>query len=182
MIMATYRRGFKAEADAYARNLRAEMQLRAIDPLCPWKLADHLGISIINLSSLRSWAPMEVTYLLTHGAELFFAVTVFGGRHGQRRTICLNDANKKTRQAADLAHELSHALLGHPATEAFSTDSRAEEEARWMGPALLVSSEAAWHLAKLQIPTSVAASRYGVSERLLDMRLNVTGARKRLLG
>ena len=60
MIMATYRRGFKAEADAYARNLRAEMQLRAIDPLCPWKLADYLGIDVVNLSSLRLLAPAEV--------------------------------------------------------------------------------------------------------------------------
>lgn len=77
---------------------------------------------------------------------------------------------------------LSHALLGHSATEAFSTDSHAEEEAKWMGPALLVSSEAAWQIAKLRMPTSIAAARFGVSERLLDMRLNVTGARKRILG
>ncbi len=175
----TLRRGFKKDADEYAREMRHELQLRSSDPLCPWTLANHLEIDVFPLSALKSSAPAAIKYLMAQGRSFFFAVTVFTGRHGRKRSICVNDGNPKTRQAADVAHELSHALLGHPPTEAFKPDSVAEEEARWMGPALLVSSEAALTIARQRLPLADASAHYGVSEQLMRMRLNVTGALKR---
>ncbi|TAI59863.1 hypothetical protein CWO89_43865 [Bradyrhizobium sp. Leo170] len=51
-----------------------------------------------------------------------------------------------------------------------------EEEANWLGPALLVSEEAAKHIARMSLPVAKASEVYGVSEDLMRMRLNVTGA------
>jgi Zn-dependent peptidase ImmA (M78 family) len=176
------RRGFKAEANEYARELRAELDLRSWSPLCPWALAKHLAIPVIRLSSLQGKARMEVAYLLRNGRDYFSAVTVFDG---YRRAILHNDGNAKTRQTADIAHELAHAILGHPPEQVFGHNTarqvnrRAEAEASWLGPALLISDEAAVLIARARRSLSEAAAEYGVSESLLRMRLNVTGARRR---
>src|SRR5262249_38487848 len=137
----TFRRGFKAEANWFATSLRAELGLRSYDPLCPWRLAELLAIRIVAISELRKFAPHSVAFLMTSGRGKFSAVTVFFGRHGTTRLICHNDANAKTRQTADVSHELSHALLGHPPKRMFEHDPSAEAEARWMGPTLLVPDE-----------------------------------------
>jgi hypothetical protein len=55
-----------------------------------------------------------------------------------------------------------------------------EEEASWLGPALLISEEAAVKIVKSGVPIAIAAKRYKVSEKLLRMRINVTGARRRI--
>jgi hypothetical protein len=46
--------------------------------------------------------------------------------------------------------------------------------------ALLVSDEAALHIVRSEMPTADAAKLYGVSEQLVRMRVNVTGARRRV--
>lgn len=59
-------------------------------------------------------------------------------------------------------------------------DRAMEEEANWLGPALLVSDEAAMHIAALGLTIAKASDMYGVSEPLVRMRLNVTGAYQRV--
>ena len=172
----TLRRGFKAEADWFARELRKELGLQPHAPISPWKLADHLAIRIVPLSELKHRAPGAVAFLLTSGRDRFSAVTIFGGNHGTLRLICHNDGNATTRQAADIAHELSHAILGHPPRQMFFDDPVAEAEAKWMGPTLLVPNEAAHRIACLGQSIEDAACGFGVSVDLMHMRLNVSGA------
>ena len=117
-----------------------------------------------------------VRHLLREGRDQFSAVTIFVGRHGRRRLIFHNDSHAKTRQRANIAHELAHAIRCHSASSMFNSDPEAEDEAAWLGPTLLVSAEAALHIAKQNIPRADAARMYGVSQDLLTMRLNVTGA------
>lgn len=177
------RRGFKTEANDYAREFREELELAMTGPLCPWKLAKYLEIPVITLSSLEPLAPREVRFLLRRGRDYFSAVTLFGGT---RRAILHNDGNAKTRQAADIAHELAHAILGHPPIRAFGEDGKRvindeyEEEARWLGPALLVSEEAAVAIARSGRSIEEAANEFRVSPAILRMRLNVTGAYRRV--
>ncbi|MDB4614256.1 ImmA/IrrE family metallo-endopeptidase [bacterium] len=170
------RRGFKSEANAISRELRAELNLEKHDPLCPWELADYLEISISPISSLATAAPSAIDYLMGSGSKFMSAVTIFGGRHGLLRHVYHNDGHARTRQAANISHELSHAILGHPPTEMFSPDPVAEQEAHWLGPALLVSEEAATRIAYRGIEVPEAAEAYGVSKSLMQMRLNNTGA------
>ena len=47
------RRGFKKEANEYAKEFRQELGLRAHDPLCPWKLAEHLAIPVKPLCHIK---------------------------------------------------------------------------------------------------------------------------------
>jgi Zn-dependent peptidase ImmA (M78 family) len=177
--MAGLRRGFKTEANAHAVALRRELQLDDHAPLCPWRLAKYLDVPVVALSDLKSFEPRGVLYLAGKGRSLFSAVTIFVGRHGRKRVIFHNDAHVKSRQAANLAHELAHAILCHPPTRPFVIDKVAEEEAKWLGPTLLVPDQAALHIVETRMAAHFAESLYGVSSRLLQMRLNVSGARIR---
>lgn len=99
--------------------------------------------------------------------------------------IVHNDAHSKSRQASNISHELSHAILQHPRMEPFGDygcrnfNKELEDEANWLGPALLISEEAALHIVKSGMTIPQAVNHYNVTKEVISMRLNVTGARKR---
>ncbi len=178
------RRGFKAEAEWYAENVREELSLRAWDPVCPRKIAELLNHQVIDLSAFEATHLQDVGILRQcTGPKGFSAVTL---HKGEFRLIVLNDGHSAVRQAADIAHELAHALLHHKplpldngtGVRAFNADD--EEEAKWLGPTLLVPRPAAVGIARRGDSDQEAARRFGVSVDLMRLRLNATGARKRV--
>jgi Zn-dependent peptidase ImmA (M78 family) len=176
----SFRRGFKTEANWYAREVRKELGLAPYSPLCPWKLANHLGFPIVSLSAYQLAAPESVGYLHSEiGQREFSAITLFVG---SMRWIIHNDAHDLKRQAANIAHELAHGLLLHPPKPPFDAagsrhyDKDREDEANWLGPALLISDEAAMHIAARNLSIQAASDHFGASVPLIQMRLNVTGA------
>lgn len=176
------RRGFKSEANEISRQIRRELRLRLTDPLDPWKLAEHLGIPVETLMSLKHDAPSAVAQLTRNDHEAFSAVTIFAG---YRRLIVVNDAHSRGRQASSLAHELAHSLLLHEPESAFDGEgarewnAEQEEEAQWLAGALLVSDEAALAIARDNLSLEEAAARFGTSIDMVRSRINVTGSRKR---
>jgi Zn-dependent peptidase ImmA (M78 family) len=181
--VSEFRRGFKTEVNEIAREIRRELGLRDADRLDPWKLAAHLAIPVVPLSSLRAEAPRAARLFRTVERDTFSAVTVFAGTE---RMIVYNDSHSRGRQASDIAHELAHALLQHPAAPVFDAhgcrnwDAALEDEANWLAAALLISEEAALAIALNGTSTEAAAVHYGVSKQMLQFRLNVTGARLRV--
>ncbi|HLZ97564.1 MAG TPA: ImmA/IrrE family metallo-endopeptidase, partial [Steroidobacteraceae bacterium] len=109
-------------------------------PLDPWRLAAFLEIPLIPLSEFLTQIPNAAGLLLRQHRAAFSAVTVFCGCE---RVIVYNDGHSRARQASDIAHELGHALLHHPAKPAFDGDGQRnwdpelEREAEWLGGALL---------------------------------------------
>lgn len=165
-----------------ARDVRAELQLAATDPLSMLRLAEHLAIPLKRLRTLQAEHPDAVRHFTSTETGAFSAVTVF---HGRRRVIWYNDSHAPTRIESDLAHEIAHALLQHPPQAALDErgcriwPAEHEEEADWLGGALLVSEEAALLVAAQRIPLSESARMYGVSPDMMRFRLNVTGATRR---
>jgi Zn-dependent peptidase ImmA (M78 family) len=176
------RRGFKSEANAIARELRLELGLSVTAPLDPWRLAQHLAIPVVKLSSMRRVAESAVLQFMRTDPEAFSAVTVFSGA---KRVIVVNDAHARSRQASDLAHELAHSLLWHEPTATFDAqgmrqwNSEQEEEAQWLAGALLISEEAALSIVRRGLSLSDAAKLYGTSSDMVRGRINVTAARRR---
>jgi len=174
------RRGFKTEADAYAREFRRKLSLRCHDPLCPWRLAQHLEIPVDPLSAYTE-IQEAVAHFMEQDRESFSAVTIIDG---YRRCIIHNDSHHLFRQASNIAHELGHSILGHipvPVLDEHGCryfDVEQEHEANWLGPALLISKEAAFHIAKTKMSVVEASRVYQVSEQVITMRLNVSGTRK----
>lgn len=178
------RRGFKTEANIYAREVRAELGLASESPLCPFMTAEHLTVLIRKLSSFAAELPEQTARLSRKGrGPGFSAMTACFGRE---RVIIYNDYLPLTRSHADIMHEISHLMLLHPPhrlradTGGRHYDSELEDEANWLGPALLVSEEAALAIVQRGMSAHQAAKIYKVSPSLMQMRLNVTGAVRRV--
>ncbi len=176
-------RGFKTEASDLAREIRAELQLGLPDRLDPRRLAAHLEIPVLALSELASEADGAVRHLLEVDPSSFSAVTVF---FGAERLVVLNDAHSSGRQTSNVTHELSHGLLLHPPTPALDVggcrdwDPVLEGEAEYLAGALLITDDAAIHIVRSRMTLPAAAAWLGVSQPMVQYRINVTGARKRV--
>ena len=180
--MTKLRRGFKTEAEALAKEVRAELGLAKLDRLDPYHLANHLEIPVVGLSEL----PQDLSgaqHFLSVERETFSAVTVFDGH---RRMIVHNDSHFPTRQNSNLTHELAHGLLLHEPAPALDSltgcrnwNDTNESEAAWLGGVLLITNDMALAVARGRLTRKQALERFGVSERMLNWRLSVTGAYKR---
>jgi uncharacterized protein DUF955 len=177
-----FERGFKAYANQIALDVRNDLKLDSISPLCPWGLAEYLCIPVVPLQSLSDGAETlagHVDYLAHREPHVFSAMTIF---RGTRRIIVHNDAHAPVRQRSDLAHELAHALLIHPPHPLFCSsgqrmfDRRLEAEAGWLGPVLLVPNEAARWAAAEGMDDRQASLHFGVSIDLMSFRLRMSGA------
>ena len=177
------RRGFKTEANDIAREVRADLGLRREAPLDPWELADQLDIPVNGMSELSADARSAVRYFRDVDPSSFSAVTVF---RGFRRLIVHNDTHSQGRQASDVCHETSHALLLHPPTPAIDDkgrrdwDAEMEAEAECLSGTLLVPEEAALYIVRRGLPIPIAAEEYGVTPKMMDFRIAVTAARRRV--
>lgn len=174
------RRGFKSEANWYSADIRRAMGLLPYDPINVIELATLLEVPLLKLSEFAESHPTEVARLRGHDIKSdFSAATFFNGNH---RSVIFNDRHGPKRQASDLAHELSHCLLLHPPSpmlddnHARTFNAEHEDEANWLGPALLVSEEAALRIVRAGMSIGQASSIYGATEDVVRMRLNVTGA------
>jgi Zn-dependent peptidase ImmA (M78 family) len=179
----TLRRGFKTEANKYAREFRLELKSPPEGPLCPWRLALHLSVPVFKLSEFAKKNPRAAFFLSENGLWEFSGATFV---LGYRRIIVINDGHSPKRQASDLSHELSHCILAHaPAPHLITSASRQydkeqEEEANYLGPALLISEEAALSIVRRGLSRAEASDIYSVTEDVIQMRVNLTGATKRV--
>ncbi|WP_238560228.1 ImmA/IrrE family metallo-endopeptidase [Sphingomonas sp. Mn802worker] len=104
--------------------------------------------------------------------------------------VVLNSAHPRTRQTATLMHEIAHIELEHVPADVsvspsglvllsdYSADQ--EEEADWLGAALLLPEPALLDGRGRGLTTAAIARDYGVSEALCQWRCRMTGVEKRL--
>lgn len=186
MAATKLRRGFVAEANRWAMDLRAELGLSGSDPLCPWKLARHLEVPIYKLSQLPQCVERDLLYNRSKGHD-FSAAACFDGLAA---FIVTNDGNEPKRQASDIAHELAHILLRHPPANPFLENGFREftvdheMEAERLGPTLLISDNAALRACRLITSGGFSLERisdaWGITKEVIQMRINLSGARRRL--
>lgn len=186
MPTVKFERGFISYADRLSVTLRTELGLQANEPLCPWRLAEHLNVAIYKLSLLPVDA--AVLQVVTSGAKdnSFSAAVCYDGCAA---FILHNDGHNIKRQASDIAHELAHILLRHPANNPFDPNgcrdfsAQHEAEAERLGPNLLISDSAAvraYALISENIESfDTLSDSWGVTKDILNMRINLSGARKR---
>jgi Zn-dependent peptidase ImmA (M78 family) len=169
--------GFKAKANRIAVAVRVDLQLPPEAPLDPWRVCSYFDIEVIPLSRHGALA----NHFLNHDRGAFSAVTVV---RGGRRAIVHNDKHALARQRSNLMHEVAHSLLGHKATPPLTGngernfDGGIEAEAHFLGGALLITNEGAWHIVRSGLIEG-ALAMYGVSQSMLQYRLRVSGAAKR---
>ena len=182
-MKAKLRRGFKTEADEIALQIRTELALGPTVPLDPLQLARHLAVPVLGLREMADACPDAVAHFTKIDTGAFSAVTVFAG---SARVIVHNDTHSPGRQRSNLAHELAHALLLHPAAPALNAlgcrewDAALELEADWLGGTILIPDAAALSIARRGMTDEQATAYYGVSSKMVRFRMNVTAARRRV--
>ena len=181
------KRGFKAEAERIATDTRLELGLRRTDRLDPMNLAKHLEIPVLTMTELLSHCNGSadfVDYLSYTEPDSFSAVTIFVRKF--RRMIVHNETHHPHRQASNISHEISHTLLEHAPTAIVGSNgqrfwnSEMEQEATWLGAALLVPRQGALQLARDGATATEIAAHYAVSESLCSWRVAQTGILQQL--
>jgi len=175
------RRGFKAEAEAYACDLRRELGLRSSQPLDMFLLASHLEVPVVSLRDLeQDLQPGIYKHLTITASGEFSALTL---TNGCVRWIIYNNAHAPTRQQSDLAHELAHIILGHSLTELTEEsggrhyNKELEDEAACLSGVLLLPRAAAISVVASGKSVEQAASEFNISVKMMTMRLNQSGAK-----
>lgn len=172
--MASFRRGFKSEANRIAIRVRAEMGLDPRSPIDPVQVCERFDIKLIRLSDLEC----NCSTFLGPSRSRFSAVTV---PCGLQTAIVHNDAHHPYRQRSNICHELAHCFLGHECTPPLTDDgdrardSDIEAEANYLSGVLLLTNEGALHVLISGLGAQ-AQGHYGISQQMLDYRLRVSGA------
>lgn len=183
-----FERGFKAWCEKYSASKRAELGLRPNAPLDAWALAKNLGIKVWIPTDVPGLTQETINILLRNDGKTpscWSAVTLVVGT---KVLVILNSSHSPARQASDLTHEISHRIRGHEAQEVDITEEGLmllksygklqEEEADWLSSCLLLPREALISIRKRALSDSEAASLYGVSIRMLNYRMAMTGANR----
>jgi len=172
-------RGFKADAERRAIDLRAELGLTATDALSPEALAAHLNVGFRMADELVPRQALEALDRLQPGC---FSACTLRGPDGSP-VLVVNPLNSPGRQHSDAMHELSHLILRHATRKLeriaglvfLTCDTDQEEQADALGSTLLLPRPllVAAHARGTSAPA--IAATYGVSEQLARWRLNATG-------
>jgi hypothetical protein len=178
------RHGVNRHHERIATEVREDLGLLEYEPFDPFEYVSFLEIPCEPVSELGRYGIAEEIrdYLAGAGRRDFSAGTF---RKGNRRLIVYNDHNSLARQKSDVAHELAHVLREHQPGPAFGFflpvwDVEQEDEATCLAGALLVPECAALTIVRRPLSVWEAASIYGVSDQLMEVRLEITGAFKRV--
>lgn len=172
------RRGFKTEAEARSIQIRAEMGLKALDPIDPAALAKHVGAEVRMADALTSIERLVQLEEVQPGA---FSACTFS--LGDRHIIVVNPLSSAPRRASDIAHEVAHILLRHEVKAVeqvgsfsfFTCDPDEEQEANWLAGCLLLPRPLLAAAARKRMTPSAVAEAHGVSEQMASYRFRATG-------
>ena len=174
------RRGFKTEAERIADRIRSTLGLTSSDPLDPETVARYLGATVVAADTLVSRGRLEELRAIQDDA--FSAVTF--KLPDARVVVVYNPLNGHGRSRSDVAHELSHLILGHETRtieviagqSLFTCNPEQEEEANWLGGCLLLPRPLLVAAARNGASAFELAQQQGVSESMARYRLNASGA------
>jgi hypothetical protein len=177
------RRGFKAEAERRAEQIRNEMGKRPSEPLDAVELAQHVGAEVRCADELTSRGKLETLEELQPGA---FSACTFSV--GDRRIVVYSPLASPGRTQSDIAHEVAHLILGHSMKTVekiggmsfFTCDAEEEQEANWLAGCLLLPRRLLYLAAKRGLDSAGIAEVYKVSEPMAAFRLRTTGVVRQL--
>lgn len=181
--MKSLERGFKAWAERTSLAVRKELGISVDDLLCPFVLAENLGIDILAPNGIAGMTNDILKPLLFDDPSGWSATSF---RRNGKSTIIYNPKHSAARRSSDIAHELAHEILGHqPATVILSLElehfcmrsfnQKQEDEANCLAWALLLPREGLLNARSRRKSVEEIAAQFGVSKSLVNFRLQTTG-------
>jgi Zn-dependent peptidase ImmA (M78 family) len=183
--MVEFRRGFKSWCEKVSLGFRRDLSVSPSDALCPRSLANHLSVEIWTpheVANAGGLDPKFLNYLLKKDQESWSAVTLVVP---QVKIIIPNTAHSPARQNSDLMHELAHHVLDHRPAIVNTTaqglmflddyDKLQEDEADWLGGALLIPRAALLEKSSELKQQARIADHFGTSQEMVRWRIQTTG-------
>lgn len=183
-----FERGYKTWCERYAAQKREELGLQASAPLDPFALAANLGIRVWKPDEIPGMTAEILNVLLRNDGKTpscWSAVTLV---ESGKCVVILNTSHSPGRQASDLMHELAHRIRNHATREVevsptglmlvHEYDKAQEEEADWLSGCLLLPREALIYIKRQGLQVTDAAVSFGVSQRMLNYRMAMTGVNR----
>jgi Zn-dependent peptidase ImmA (M78 family) len=177
----TLRRGFRAQAERHATDIRRELGLAPADPVDLAAIAKHLGVRVVPADELIDIEPLHELERIQAFAFSACTFDIYG-----TTVIVFNPLRSAGRHNSDIAHELAHLLLKHDLSEIrvvagipFRTClPEQEEEATTLAGTLLLPRPLLLRAAHQRLDATEIAERYGVTVEMARFRLNTTGVAK----
>lgn len=180
------RRGFKAEAERIALEVREALGIAAKAPIDPWAYASHLGVVVLDFGTL-GLTPEHCQQLLKIDPDSWSGLTL---KDGGRHFVVINPEHPRPRQCNTMMHELAHITLKHIAKRVdvsatglmllsdYPADQ--EDEADWLAAAVLLPRDALQHYRSQGWTSDQICQEYCVSPQLCAWRLRMTGVEAQL--
>jgi Zn-dependent peptidase ImmA (M78 family) len=177
----TLRRGFPAQAERQAADIRRELGLDLADPVDLTIVAKDLGVRVVPADELIA---IERLHELERIQAFAFSACTFD--IDGTKVIVFNPLRGAGRRNSDIAHELAHLLAGHELSEIrvvagvpFRTcRPEQEEEATSLAGTLLLPRPLLLRAARQRLDVSEIAECYGVTVEMARFRFNTTGVAK----
>jgi Zn-dependent peptidase ImmA (M78 family) len=174
-------RGFKAEAERLASQIRDKMSLGQYKRLDIDALVHHVGAQLRSADELTTLTKLHELEALQPGA---FSACTFD--LGTRKVIVISPLATEERQRSDASHEASHLLLNHSVKEVeqlgglsfFTCNPDEEQEANWLAGCLLLPRELLLRSLKRGLDAAAIAEANTVSLQMANFRLRATGAER----
>lgn len=177
------RRGFKAESERIAQQLRADAGVGRSAPLDLKSVAKSLGVRIVSAKKL---VPIESLREIERIQAYSFSACTF--EINERHVIVFNPIRSRPRRRSDIAHELAHIILEHELTEIqylndvpFRTcRPDQEQEATALGGTLLLPRSALLKEARNSATIDQVAKKFDVTKQMSQFRWNATGVERQV--
>ncbi|MCD2191367.1 ImmA/IrrE family metallo-endopeptidase [Actinomycetospora soli] len=189
------RRGFKAQAERHAAELRTAANCSDLETIHLPRLAFHLKVGVLaghrvlgdvqpflDLHAEQPGAFSGATFHMDDGRIVVIYNPVI---YETGDVLTPQRAQTHGRTRSDVAHEFSHLVLGHTLREVksiaghpfLSCDPEQEEEANWLAGCLLLPRPLLLKAARDQEADSHLAERTHTTVDMARWRMNATGAR-----
>ena len=180
--MAQARRSSPEWVEEQALQLRAILQLSALQVLDPYRLAQQMNVQVVMLHQLTRDPPPLLQQLLAEANMDEWsggAIPIGPGKY----LAILNHRHAPTRNRATLMEELAHIYLGHQPSQLVIRGEKVErlyqpwqeKEAYGVGAAALVPIPVLAWGQQLKSPAKRLARYCQVSEALVQFRSELTG-------
>lgn len=182
-------RGFKAKAERTALALRKELGFLPTDPLCGFKLAEHMEIPVYPATEFFPEGTNIDDLVGTANKDKGWSALTL--KTEKNNTIIVhNHLQAAPRQQSNLMHEIAHIICDHKRPETHKDvaipffmrdyDQQQEEEAIYLGAALQITRDGLiWALKKRMEMTEIA-EHYNASIAMVQLRINSTGVKRQL--
>lgn len=189
------RRGFKAQAERQAAELREAAGCSDTETINLHRLAAHLKLEVLaGHRALGDVQPFLDLHAEQPGAFSGATFHLPGDRivvvynpvvYDTGEVLTARAAQTHGRTRSDVAHEIAHLVLGHKLREIktiagypfLTCDPEQEEEANWLAGCLLLPRPLLLRAARDKEPDDDLAKRTYVTTDMVRFRMNTSGAR-----